>query len=193
MITQKKNDTQINRLLGIAVNEAILATAMVASFGVFVAVSVPWGSVVSTDLKVVDGFKAIEKANIAFFNEYHMWPHQMTDGNEVHNVSALVSPEVLRYPYSVMTHFKNFLPEYKTNASVVKHHIGSGGVISQKIVEYQGEPYMEVTFKDVPLRAARRIDEEMDGIYDPEVGKVYFTFKDGTEVDIHYRANRLKV
>lgn len=182
------------RMMGIAASEALLAAAMVASFGVFVVASVPWSDVLGRgESVVVEGFEAIEKANYAFFNEYRMWPHQLTDGEETKNITALLSPESLRYPYSMRTHFKNFLPKFNSNATVLKHNLGEGGVITQKPVRVDGGFFMEITYENVPLRVARRIDEKIDGFYDPDHGRVYFSFKDdgSMNVNIHYIANQL--
>ena len=179
--------------LGLAMDEAILAGVMAASFGVFVAVNVPWGDILGTGTNVVDEMRQIEQANAEFYASYKLWPHQTTDGDWKRNVAALVSPQAMRYPYNIMTRFTNFLPEKGTNATELVHNLGEkGGSIMQRPVNYRSADYIEIIFESVPLQEARQIDIEIDGTYDPEEGRVYFVF-DETEgfVNIHYRANEI--
>lgn len=179
---------------GLAMDEAILAAAMVTSFGVFVGVNVPWGNLLTDSTQVVAEVARIEKANKAFYMKNKLWPHQTTNGDWKMNVAALVSPEAMRYPYNIMTHFTNYMPEYQTNATELRHNLGEGGSIMQRPVTVAGAEYLEIIFERVPLREARKVDTEIDGSYDPEEGKVQLIFDENEGyVNLHYRANSIRI
>lgn len=188
----KKVIQTLKSQLGLAMDEAILATVMATSFGVFVAVNVPWGDVFGTSTDIVEELQVIEKANAKFYASHSVWPHQTTDGDWKHNVAALVSPQAMRYPYNIMTAFKNYLPEKNTNAAQLTHTLGNGGAIMQRPISYRNADYIEIIFESVPLADARKVDIKLDGAYDPEQGRVYFVFDENEGlVNLHYRANEI--
>tara|TARA_R110000868_G_scaffold262401_2_gene521121 strand:- start:101355 stop:101963 length:609 start_codon:yes stop_codon:yes gene_type:complete len=179
---------------GLAADEAILATAMVASLGAFVVVNVPWEGMFNASSKMQEKLVTLEQANAEFYERHRMWPHQTTSGDWRMNVSALVSPRAMRYPYNSMTSFKNYISEMSKeyNANGVRHEYGVGGVVMQRPVSYQGAEYIEIILEGVPLADARKLDETIDGSYDPDAGRVYFVFDEAENVvDLHYRANQI--
>ena len=179
---------------GLAADEAVLATAMVASLGAFLVVNVPWGNMFSTAEAMQEQLEMVEQANAEFYQRHRLWPHQTTSGDWRMNVSALVSPEAMRYPYSSMTSFKNHIGDItkKHDPNGVNHSYGTGGSIMQRAVSYQGQEYIEIILEGVPLAQAKSLDTRIDGAYDPDNGKVYMIFNEESEsVDVHYRANRI--
>lgn len=179
---------------GLAADEAVLATAMVASLGAFLVVNVPWGNMFSAAEDMQEQIKIVEQANAEFYERHRLWPHQTTSGDWRMNVSALVSPKAMRYPYNSMTSFKNYLNDISKayNPNGVIHSYGEGGHIMQRPVSFKGEEYIEIIMQGVPLAEAKSLDTAIDGEYDPDNGKVYMIFSEETDtVDLHYRANRI--
>ncbi len=181
---------------GIATDEMILAAAMVTSFGVFSYVAVPWDSLLqSTAVRMVDQFTQIEEANSEFYGMYRMWPHQMTNGNWANNASALSTKQALTFPYNNMSTFTAALPDsaYEVSREGVslRHDFGAGGRIMQRPVTLPGGGgYIEVIFEDVPFSEARKVDEVIDGAYDPDNGRLTMGFEND-RVTIYYQANML--
>lgn len=179
---------------GLAADEAVLATAMVASLGAFLVVNVPWGNMFSGAEAMQEKLHMVEQANAEFHERHRLWPHQTTSGDWRMNISALVSPKAMRYPYNSMTSFKNYLDDISKSYSPngVRHEYGEGGHIMQRAVSYRGENYIEIILQGVPLAEAKGLDSKIDGKYDPDNGKVYMIFSEESEtVDVHYRANRI--
>lgn len=179
---------------GLAADEAVLATAMVASLGAFLVVNVPWGNMFSAADAIQEQLQVIEQANAEFHERHRLWPHQTTSGDWRMNVSALVSPKAMRYPYNSMTSFKNYLSDISKgyNPNGVRHDYGEGGSVMQRAVSYQGQNYIEVILEGVPLAEAKSLDTKIDGSYDPDNGRVYMIFSEESDtVDLHYRANQI--
>jgi hypothetical protein len=179
---------------GLAADEAVLATAMVASLGAFLVVNIPWGNMFSASEAMKEKLQMVEQANAEFHERHRLWPHQTTSGDWRMNVSALVSPKAMRYPYNSMTSFKNYLDDISKSYSPngVRHDYGEGGHIMQRAVSYQGKEYIEIILQGVPLVEAKGLDTKIDGEYDPDNGKVYMIFSEESEVvDLHYRANQI--
>ncbi|MFT7144997.1 MAG: hypothetical protein ACI8QY_001055 [bacterium] len=184
----------IKNQTGLAVDEAILATAMVASLGAFVVVNVPWQIMFSASTQMQEELTTLETANTEFYQRHRLWPHQTTSGDWRMNASALVSPKAMRYPYNSMTSFKNYISDMSKSYSAngVRHEYGIGGAVMQRPVSYKGHEYIEIILEGVPLADARKLDASIDGDYNPDAGRVYLVF-DETEnvVDLHYRANKI--
>ena len=179
---------------GLATDEAILATIMVASLGAFVFVNVPWNSMFSASNRIANSLEQIEIANAEFHSRHNMWPHQTTTGDWKMNVSALVSQKAMRYPYNTMISFKNYIsemaPKYSQNG--VRHDFGQGGAVLQHPISIHGQEYIEVILENVPLDDARKLDIKMDGEYNPDTGRVTLQFDEKNELaTVHYRANRI--
>ncbi len=180
---------------GLAYDELILVVAMVSSLGAFVAVSVPWDTVLkSSSAKVVDEFAAIELANRAFYDRYRLWPHETTTGEDTKNIAVLVNRDAMKFPYNTMRSFTSMLPEGTYEVSeggdTILHTIGDGGRVTQREVNGQDGRYLQITMENVSLVDARKIDESIDGIYDPDSGRVSVSYND-TTANVHYRANRI--
>lgn len=179
---------------GLAVDEAILASIMVASLGAFVFVNVPWGNVLGNSSQLANSLEQIEMANKEFYERHRMWPHQTTSGDWRMNVNALVSPQAMRYPYNTITSFKNYIydlsPKFSKNG--VRHELGEGGSILQRPITWQGEQYLEIILEDVPVADARTLDKKVDGEHSPEKGRVTIRFNDLKETaSVHYLANQV--
>lgn len=187
--------------LGVAYDELALVSALVAGVGAFAMVSMPWDKMGvgsgSPAQSMIDQLAIIETANLAFHDRYRLWPHEVTDGTPTRNISVLSDQTAMKFPYSAMRNFEQLLPteEFELSGKTLQHSIGQGGRVTQQAVSEAGERYIEVTFEDVPLITARKIDESIDGYYDPEIGRVSLSFQesivDAETVDLHYRANRL--
>lgn len=180
---------------GLAADEAILASIMVASLGAFVFVNVPWGSILSNSSRLAESLEQIEIANNEFHERHRMWPHQTTSGDWKMNVNALVSPKAMRYPYNTMSSFKNYIydlsPKFSENG--VRHDFGEGGAILQRPISIHGDEYIEIILEQVPVEDARTIDKKIDGEYNPQKGRVTLRFNDLKETaSVHYRANKIK-
>ena len=126
-----------------------------------------------------------------------MWPYQVTSGQPTNNVAVLFDQTAMKFPYSAMRNYEQLLPtkKFKIKQKTLQHTIDQGGAVSQQPVYNNGERYLEVTFENIPLVTARKIDEQIDGYYDPDYGRVSLSFRDSVvdaeTVDVHYRANRL--
>lgn len=183
---------------GIAYDELALVAFMVSSAGAFAAVSVPWEAVLkSSGERVVDQLALLEQANSQFYQRYRMWPHEMTDGSPNHNVSVLMTNEVMRFPYSQMRAYSNALDSSKFSLRGAKedlslyHSFGDGGRIVQlPKVDDKGSEYLEIIFENVPVGDARKVDSLVDGSFTPEDGRLTMQMS-GDNVNLHYRANRL--
>lgn len=189
-----KQLSKLKNQAGIATDEAILASIMVASLGAFVFVNVPWDSMFSTANRLVTNLESIETANNEFYERHRLWPHQTTTGDWRMNVNALVSPKAMRYPYNNMVSFKNYLsemsPKYTENG--VRHDFGEGGSVLQRPISVHGKEYIEIILENVPLTDARKLDNKIDGEYNPDTGRVTLKFDEARETaNVHYRANRI--
>ena len=187
---------KIKNQTGMAADEAVLATAMVASLGAFLVVNVPWDGMFSMSSKMQEELLVLEQANSEFYSRHTMWPHETTSGDWRQNVSALVSPKAMKYPYNSMTSFKNYISDmslsYDPNG--VRHDYGNGGTVMQRPIAYKGNEFIEIIMEKVPLADARKLDAAIDGSYDPDNGRIYLVFDEaskGKMVDLHYRANKI--
>jgi len=188
---------QLRNQLGVAMDEAVLVAAMVASLGALVATNVPWGTLFNESSQIIEDISLIETANSEFYQRHRLWPHQTTNGDWKMNVAALATPGAMRYPYSSMRSFKNLVPSFsavgtKGETTALRHNFGDGGNISQRPVSFKGQEYIEIIFESIPLADARRLDMNVDGVYDPDNGRVYLIFNEDQEtVNLHYRGNMI--
>ena len=183
---------------GVAVDELILATTMVAGIGTFTVAAMNWDSfsVSSTSIvhdQMVSQLKQVEEANYNFYVTHRMWPHQTTDGDWANNASALVTPSVMRYPYRAMTTFNNLLPNFTVRGRNynLRHGFGKGGNVMQRPIKTAEGTFIEVIFENIPFEDAKKIDAKIDGKYNPTAGRVMLEFSENEKVSLHYLANKL--
>ncbi|HEX2796479.1 MAG TPA: hypothetical protein VHN38_05290, partial [Immundisolibacter sp.] len=78
---------------GFAREELILAAAVggtLSTFGVVGAVNMGWvGSGGASGAQIADSLKAIEAANLKFYQRYGAWPDEVSDGTPTGNVAVL--------------------------------------------------------------------------------------------------------
>lgn len=195
--TLKSMWTWLRRREGLALDEAVLVITMLASFGTFMAVTVSWDAVLGNKpkhIQLAGLLTEIQHANTEFHLRHRMWPHQATDGHWGNNAAALVTPSAMRFPYRTMSNtFDNLLPDFtvQSGSGMLQHTFGSGGNIMQRAVSHRGSEYMEIILQNVPFEIAQRLDEEIDGTYNPSSGRVSMVFSDN-RIDVHYRANKIK-
>lgn len=188
MKTNKRN-------AGLAIDEAILVTAMVGSLGTFGAVAVPWQSVIGTSIGAegTSQLTEIETANANFYDLYGKWPYEMTNGQAMNNVVVLMNRQALKYPYSRMEDYKAVLTslpiETTSRGAVVRHSLGSGRVLQRAAPRSSGYA-MEIVFEGVPLDVAKGIDAEVDGTEGATDGRVRLVRK-GKSAHVVYRANKI--
>ena len=182
---------------GFAIDEAILATVMTASLAAVVVVSVPWNKMFTDGVQIASYLETIEKGNAAFYAQHQLWPHETTGGDPILSVSALTSTEAMKWPYNTMVSFKNHISDITPGFmdGGVKHTYGNGGLVVQEQIIHRGQRYLQVTLKDVPLEDARALDKEIDGNYNPSVGRVTLGFESHKTdmADVKYRANALDI
>mgnify|MGYP004017521585 CR=1 FL=1 len=185
---------------GWAYDEMALAAAMLSSVGAFGVVAVPWDVVLKSGTQqLMEQIEVVETANAAFYDRYRLWPHQVTNGDWSHNAAVLIDQSAMKFPYNTMRGYERLLPESQFkpaegNAVSIQHNIGDGGRVLQRVARGQdGRTYLEVIFENVPLTEARKVDQQVDGRYDPQGGRVTFEFTDTIvrtdKVSLKYRAN----
>ena len=185
---------------GVASDELILAGALLASAGAFVVVAMPWEGVFKPgSTQMVEKLSALETANVAFFDRYRLWPHQVTDGSPVQNAAVLIDQAAMRFPYSTMAEYNRLLPTDAYTGSAAEgltHTLGTGGQVTQELVRNSnGRLQYLITMQAVPLGVARQVDAQIDGAYDPLAGRVRLDF--GTSVTepeavtLQYYANEI--
>lgn len=180
--------------VGLALDETILVMTMLSGFAGFVIVAEPFGSFGSGAAveEAVNELTRIERANYEFYHRYLSWPHETTNGRWEDNAFVLQNAKAMspayhsRYRYSIA----NFLPEHSARGGVLQHDLGDGGAITQHVVEFKGESYLEVILEDVPYDIAKDVDEEIDGVYGPTEGRVNIIFEND-KINLHYRANKV--
>lgn len=177
---------------GLALDEAILATAMVGSMGVFGVAVVPWDTVFSSEYdQVVSQLEQIEQANIDFYATHNRWTYQMTNGADHNNAAALVTQQALRFPFSNVSNYTPLLNDipYDIQASgiTLRHSYGEGGVIGQRKSSNRGYE-MEVVLQDVPYSILEALDIEIDGTANLNAGRIQRQIS-GKRLDLVYYAN----
>ena len=177
---------------GLALDEAILATAMMGSMGVFTAVAVPWDEVFpSANLQILSQLEEIEQANTKFFATHNRWPYEMTNGAPHNNVAALVTQDALRFPFSNVSNYRVLLKDVPFDVARdgirLRHSYGEGGTITQQKAK-SSNYNMEVVLLDVPQSVVEQLDEEIDGKITPTRGRIQSRIV-GNRVDLVYLAN----
>ena len=165
-------NTQVGNL-GLAVDEAILAGAMIGSAGMLAAVAVPWDQVLpmSAEQKMANELVVLEEANASFYQHYRKWPTEMTDGSSTHNAAVLVTRRALRYPFRNMESFAAMLADMPfdiENRKVsLRHAYGSGGTIEQERSDRPGYR-MKIVYRNMPstdIAALDKLIDENDDLY----------------------------
>lgn len=189
----------INKLksqIGLALDETILVMTMLSGFTGFVVVADPLGISGNDNIteKLSTDLQKIEMANYEFYRRYLSWPQETTNGDWNNNILVLHSSASMKPYYKQQVYSSiNFLPQYEkinSKTMALQHNIGEGGDISQHVIEYNGDKYLEVILKDVPYDIARDLDVKIDGEYNPNSGRVNIIF-DNEKVNIYYRANKV--
>lgn len=180
---------------GLAIDEAILVSAMIGSVGLFAAVSIPWDQINLGGFNaVVSELEAIEAANADFYSQYRRWPHQLTNGSWANNAAVLVTKNALTGPYQDNANFAPLLRDVPFEATAegmtLRHGYGQGGRILQGPSDKEGYA-MKVVFENVPMSRIRGIDEAVDGAVDPGAGRLQVEARIGGVTDMVYYANKL--
>jgi hypothetical protein len=178
------------KTLGIAVDEAILAAAMVGSVGLFAAVSMPWEAIFSSaSSRMLNELEAIEVANVSFRQQYHRWPYEMTDGSFANNASVLVTRRALKAPYRNMSGYAPVLGDMVYDISgrevELKHAYGAGGRIVQMPSDQKGY-HMKIVYEDMPLSKVKEIDQEIDAVEDLSAGRLQADVRRGRVFMVYY-------
>ncbi len=180
---------------GLAIDEAILVSAMIGSVGLFAAVSVPWDQLnLGGTASVISELQAIEAANASFYAQYRRWPHEMTDGSWASNAAALVTKNALTGAYQQNANYAPLLEnvpfEATSQGMTLRHSYGEGGRIVQGPTQKEGY-VMKVVFENVPMSRISAIDEAVDGAINPDAGRLQVEARIGGITDMVYYANKL--
>jgi hypothetical protein len=178
------------KTLGLAVDEAILAAAMVGSVGLFAAVSMPWEAILrSANSRMLNELETIEAANASFRQQYHRWPYEMTDGSHANNASVLATRRALKAPYRNMSGYVPVLNDMVYDISgrevELKHAYGAGGRIVQMPSDLKGYQ-MKVVYEDMPLSKVKEMDQEIDAAADLNGGRLRADVRRGRVFMVYY-------
>lgn len=182
---------------GFAREELILAAAVggtLSTFGVVGAVNMGWvGSGGTSGVQIADSLKAIESANLKFYQRYGAWPDEVSDGTPTGNIAVLADIRADVHGTLRGRGFHPLIPadiDVTSSGMVVRYRNAGGAAIGQVVLPEGGTYRYMVSLSNLTLEQARKLDEKIDGEFDPDKGRVHINY-DGTgkQASIKYYTN----
>jgi hypothetical protein len=181
---------------GFAREELILAAAVggtLSTFGVVGALNMGWVGNSNDGAHIADALQTLESANLKFYQRYGMWPDEVSDGTPAGNVAVLADS---RADVKGALRGRGFHPLIQADMDVsggsitVRYRAAGGAAIGETALSDGGTYRYMVTLDHLTLSQARKIDEKIDGEFNPDAGRVRVAYSpDGKQATIKYYIN----
>ena len=181
---------------GFAREELILAAAVggtLSTFGVVGALNLGWVGNSNDGTHIADALQTLESANLKFYPRYGVWPDEVSDGTPAGNVAVLVDS---RADVKGTLRGRGFHPLIQADMDVgsggitVRYRAAGGAAIGETALSDGGTYRYMVTLDHLTLAQARKVDEKIDGEFNPDTGRVRIAYsQDGKMADIKYYIN----
>lgn len=179
--------------LGFAREEILLGTVVLGGMGGLGTLAVhSTGMFTTHSQQALHMLEQVESANLKFYQEYGYWPHEVTGGSPTANVAVL--QDISQASEVYLGKAKNARPlldaalDTQDGREVVRATGTGGGIVRQAARDADSDFRYTITLDKMDMEDARKIDEKIDGTFDPEHGRVTITYVGDTAI-VSYKAN----